>query len=189
MAKTSTARFTELYNTYFLKVYKYFYYRLLSVELAEDLTSDTFLAIAERGAQTEVKNWQAFVFGVAYRKLQDHLREKYKLPQVDVDIAQLPEKLEHDFDQNKKNTPTEVVLSLVDKLPPQQREIILLRLAEKLTLNEICDKIGKDMAYVKTTQNRAIKNLRKLIAGIPIATKEEDDTLQLPADLPVTYLE
>jgi DNA-directed RNA polymerase specialized sigma24 family protein len=40
-----------------------------------------------------------------------------------------------------------------------------MRLIEKMSLDEICEKLGKNMNYVKTTQKRGIRNLKFLISA------------------------
>lgn len=147
----------------------------MNVEIAEDLTSETFISFAERiksGKRIEVPN--SFIMGIAFNKLQAYLREKYRIPISQLDLERLPgnlievdsfveEAVQHD-------TLEELLAGYLEELPPQQREIIELRLLQKLSLGEICAKVDKNMSYVKTTQNRAIKNLQKAIACKPIDT-------------------
>lgn len=173
MAKFTSEQITEFYDLYFQKIYQYHYYKVLSIEAAEDLTGETFLAFAEQiKKKAEIDNPRAFLYGIAYRKLQDYLRAKYKLPMasVDLDSIQIVAEVDDFVQKQKTLAPEEKIMLIIDKLPEQQREIIELRLYEKLNLQEICIKIGKDMSYVKTTQNRAIKRLKILLSGIPDAT-------------------
>ena len=50
------------------------------------------------------------------------------------------------------------------KLPSKQRRVVEMRFVGRLTLSEIADRLGKNMNYVKVTQRRAIRSLKKLIA-------------------------
>jgi RNA polymerase sigma-70 factor (ECF subfamily) len=173
-AKKFTAeQFADFYDQHIQKLYRYFYYKVFSVETAEDLTSETFLAFANQLDTTDIQNPQAFLYTIAYRKFQDFLRAKYKLPMTNLDIseAEAVQNIEDYVSEfNGQLTPEEILSDHLPKLPPQQREIIELRLIQKLSLNEICDRIGKDMSYVKTTQNRAIKNLKQIFACLPSPT-------------------
>lgn len=171
--KLTAEEFGKLYDLHITKIYRYFYYKVFSVEIAEDLTSETFLAFAQQLDSANVQNPQAFLYKIAYFKFQDHLRSKYKLPTADVAVedVEAQAKVEDYTDQFQgQRTPEEILQDHLPKLPPQQREIIQLRLIDKLSLPEICDKIGKDMSYVKTTQNRAIKNLKQIFACLPAST-------------------
>ncbi|MBL8015474.1 MAG: sigma-70 family RNA polymerase sigma factor [Candidatus Doudnabacteria bacterium] len=188
MATDSNQNLNTVYSQYFKTIYKYFYFKLLSVEAAEDLTSDTFLAFAEKSQTDEVRNVKSFLYGVAYHKLQEYLRQKYTLPQTGLEVEHMAEKEDvEDFVQQESSlTPEEKILRVLDKLPEQQKEIIRMRIIEKLTLSEICDKMGKDMSYVKTTQNRAIKKLKELLIGIPTPTNNMDIYAET---LPVSQLD
>ena len=86
-SKFTSQQITEFYDLYFQKIYQYHYYKVLSVEIAEDLTGETFLAFAEQiKKRVEIDNPRAFLYGIAYRKLQDYLRSKYKLPMAGIDL-------------------------------------------------------------------------------------------------------
>ncbi len=178
----TTEEFGKLYDLHITKIYRYFYYKVFSVEIAEDLTSETFLVFANQLDSAKVQNPQAFLYTIAYHKFQDFLRQKYKLPLANIDISDVDNmrKLEeYTSDFNGQRTPEELLVEHLPKLPPQQREVIHLRLIEKLSLSEICDKIGKDMSYVKTTQNRAIKNLKQIFACLPSATNLLEENLEI----------
>lgn len=164
---------SEFYQQHFPALYKYFYYKVLSAEAAQDLSSETFLSFAEQVGIKEIENPRAFLYGIAYYKLQDFLRYKYKLPRVDGDISELEivGMVDTEIKEQSANpSPEDIIRRLLPQLPEQQRQIIELRLLGKLSLPEICDQIGKDMSYVKTTQSRAIKRLKSLLAGIPDST-------------------
>lgn len=196
--KFTNQQVTEFYTLYFDRIYRYFYYKLLSQELAEDLTGDTFLAFAEQLHLNKVhENPRAFLYGIANHKLNDFLRHKYKLPiaEVPVENIQAVAEIDEFVVQQEKLTPEEKIQQVLHLLPPQQREIIELRMLEKLTLSEVVEKIGKDMSYVKTTQNRAIKKLKNLLRGIPETTNNVEETQNSDPELftaepfPVTKLD
>jgi RNA polymerase sigma factor (sigma-70 family) len=63
----------------------------------------------------------------------------------------------------EKETAEEKISKYIEQLPSKQKEIITLRLIDKLDLKAICEKLNKDMNYVKTTQKRAIRSLKQLI--------------------------
>ena len=68
-------------------------------------------------------------------------------------------------DFTEKTTPEEILLSRLVLLPEKQRTVISLRLIEKLSLKEIAKRLDKNMNYVKTTQKRALKNLKEIFAN------------------------
>jgi RNA polymerase sigma factor (sigma-70 family) len=68
-------------------------------------------------------------------------------------------------DFTEERTPEDILLSRLELLPKKQRAVISMRLIEKLSLKEIAQKLDKDMNYVKTTQKRAIRNLKEIFAN------------------------
>ncbi|MCA9378894.1 sigma-70 family RNA polymerase sigma factor, partial [Candidatus Dojkabacteria bacterium] len=138
-------------------------------------TSETFLAFAERiRSGKSIESPSKFIMGIAYNKLQAYLRERYRIPRGEYDLEKISDDsddLDEVLTEGKKiTTLEEILLEFLDELPGQQKQIIKLRLIDKLSLPEICERIDKNMGYVKTTQNRAIKNLQKLVACKPVDT-------------------
>jgi RNA polymerase sigma-70 factor (ECF subfamily) len=157
------AEFAALYDRNIARLYRFFYSRTLNHSVAEDLTSETFLRFADSQSGSVPKKPDAFLIGIARNVFIGYLQKKYKqeITIEDMDLA-----IETSLKQETvtKPDPIEQLIPLLEKLPSQQSLIIRLRLVEKLSLAEICSHLNKQMSYVKTTQNRAIKSLRKLIA-------------------------
>jgi len=167
----SNEELTAIYDRHFTKIYRFFYYKVLSREIAQDLAGDTFVAFVDslknhhHEGHPQIKDPEKYLYGVAKIIFCEHLKEKYKAPNLvaydnipDFETAVTGELEEVD----SKQTPEELLLMYLDRLPEKQRLIIRLRLIEKLSLPEIVKKLGKDMNYVKTTQKRALKNLREI---------------------------
>lgn len=155
-----------LYDSHFDKIYKFFYYRVISREIAEDLTSETFVTFVNLvNEEKEIENIRAFLYGVAKNIFMQYLRQKYKdgipFSVIDNDFEDFV--VETNNEIKDEETPEEILLKFLDKIPTKQREVIRLRFIEKLNLDEICEKLGKDMNYVKTTQKRGMKSLKMAI--------------------------
>jgi RNA polymerase sigma-70 factor, ECF subfamily len=161
----------RLYNEHFRKIYRFFYYKILSREQAEDLTSDTFMRFVEMLEDkhaSEVRDPVKYLYGIAKLVLLQHLKLKYN------SIRSIPIEAEQDFgsyvdefldEVDSAPTPEELALKYIDQLPEKQRLILKLRLIEKNSLRDICTKLDKDMNYVKTTQKRGLYNLKLLFAA------------------------
>ncbi len=156
-----------LYDLYFDKLYKFFYYKVLSREIAEDLTSETFITFAHILKENKkIDNVKAFLFGVAKNIFLKYLQLKYK---QEIPFSSISENFEEYADTfvyeiEKRENLEDKVLLFLNKVPEKQRIVLQLRLIEKLSLKEICQKLDKDMNYVKTTQKRGLKSLKEIIA-------------------------
>lgn len=164
----------DIYNKYFIKLYRYFFYKTLDKALSEDLTSDTFLRFADCvSGEAKIDDYVKFLYGIANNVFMEALRKKYSAQFItgiewDVMSEELVDDFIEDADKvdNAQNSREELAKKYIKLLPVKQRKILTLRLIERLSLKEICEKIGKDMNYVKTTQKRAIKSLKELAAKV-----------------------
>jgi RNA polymerase sigma-70 factor (ECF subfamily) len=155
-----------IYEGFFEVIYKFFYYRTLSKEIAEDLTSETFIQFVKGLKEgKEIENHRAYLFGIAKIIFTNYLRQKYK---DSIPFSQISEDFEDylvDTVKERDNAPSneDLLIKFLDRVPPAQREVLKLRFLEKNTLSEICTILKKNMNYVKTTQKRGLKSLRQLI--------------------------
>jgi RNA polymerase sigma-70 factor (ECF subfamily) len=158
---------SDLYDLHMEKIYRFFYYKVLSKEVAEDLTSETFLTFVNSIKKGKnISNPKNFLFGIAKFIFLKYLKKKYQANEIplsfeSIDFVQYIE----DFIQEIDRTPTieERAIKYIHLLPEKQRDVIYMRLIQKMNLSEIAQKLGKDMNYVKKTQQRGLRNLRNLI--------------------------
>lgn len=161
-------RLSTIYDQEFDKIYSFFYYKTLSSDVAEDLTSETFLTLANilsTNSSKEINNIKGFLFGIAKNIFIKYLQQKYR---GEIPFSNLGEDFEEyleDFvtKQEKKEPLEDKLIKYLEFIPKKQAIVLQLRFIEKLSLKEIADKLGKDMNYVKTTQKRAFKSLRDAI--------------------------
>lgn len=158
--------FGQLYESYADTVYRYIYYRVSNRQLAEDLTSETFVRALRR---ISTFTWQGRDFGawlvtIARNLVADHFKSsRYRL---EVPTGEM-------VDSNGTGpTPEEHVLGyLSDKalldavcqLNPQQRECVTLRFLHGLSVAETARIMDKNDGAIKTLQYRAIRTLARLL--------------------------
>lgn len=168
LAKDGDAEaFGQLYDHYAAGVFRFVYYRVGSRQLAEDLTSETFA----RGLRSIQRfNWQGKDFGawlttIARNLVADHFKSSRSRLEIITDT--LPE--------NKATAPSpeEDVLSLisnellydaVNQLPKEQRDCVLMRFIQGLTIAQTAAALGRSEGAVKQLQLRAVRGLAKLVS-------------------------
>ncbi len=162
--------FGELYDRYVDLVYRYVYYRVSSQQLAEDLTSETFLRALRRISSF---TWQgrdvgAWFVTIARNLIADHYKSsRYRLEATTDDVttsvptARLtqdgPEDSVLEAMQNK------VLLEAVKQLGPEQQECIVLRFLQGLSVAETAQVMGKNEGAIKALQYRAVRALGRLL--------------------------
>jgi RNA polymerase sigma-70 factor (ECF subfamily) len=165
-ANLTEKEIVSFYNENLEKIYKFFYFKTLSKEVAEDLTQDTFISFVKIVKdQNNIENLVAFLYGIAKNIFLRYLKDKYKSGIPFSEFERDFENYAEEYVENIKNKKTleERASEFIKYLPPKQKIVVQLRFIEKLSLKEIADKLNKDMNYVKTTQKRGIANLRRYV--------------------------
>ncbi|MEO6728285.1 MAG: sigma-70 family RNA polymerase sigma factor [Candidatus Dojkabacteria bacterium] len=152
-----------IYDSQFDRIYKFFYYKTLNKNVAEDLTSETFLTFVNLlNEHKDIENLNAFIYGIAKNMFMQFLRKKYQegipFSAIDKDFEEYAVEFVQEYDNSESSE--DKLLKILHKIPSKQQDVIRLRFIEKLSLDEICIRLEKDMNYVKTTQKRGLKSLK-----------------------------
>jgi len=136
----------------------------------EDLASEVFLTVFDtlstfEGTESE---FRSYIFSIAYRRLVDELRQRARrgetvqwLPENDVRSEPSAE------DAADERFADASVLALLDGLPEDQRNVMVLRIVSDLTVEQIAEVLGKKPGAVKALQRRALNSLRKKVSSKP----------------------
>jgi RNA polymerase sigma-70 factor (ECF subfamily) len=160
--------FGELYDRYVDLVYRYIYYRVGTAQLAEDLTSETFLRALRR---ISTFTWQgrdvgAWFVTIARNLIADHYKSgRYRLEMTTDDIVETGSKLVEDGPENAvlEAMQNKVLLEAVKQLNAEQQECIVLRFLQGLSVAETAQAMGKNDGAIKALQYRAIRSLGRLL--------------------------
>ena len=159
-AQKDPARFGELYELHFERVYVFILRRVGDRDAAEDLTSDVFhkaLANLQRFEWRGVP-FSGWLFRIAANAIADRSkRTAREVPGIDdpeepVIQAEL-EEIEH----------RARLFRLVDGLPEDQRRVVAMRFAEQKSIREIAQELRRSEGAVKQLQFRGLENLRARI--------------------------
>lgn len=138
------------------------YLRSRGVPDVEDLTSEVFLAAFTglgtfTGDGVHLRSW---VFTIAHRRAADHWRRSARSPRTaelqDDDGAPTPSAEAAALDELGEARTRE----LLDRLSPDQRDVLLLRVVADLSLEQTADVLGKTVGAVKSLQHRGLAQLR-----------------------------
>lgn len=156
--------FETLYGRHRLKLYRYLLRRLRDNALADELFQDVWQrVIAARAGWVPDAGFATWLYTIAHHRLGDHWRALKHRPtapeDADLRTARLadpdtPERVLSEFERRR-----ELQLAL-DALPEEQREVLLLRLEQELTLEEIGDVTGVGRETVKSRLRYAMDKLR-----------------------------
>ncbi|PXY27881.1 RNA polymerase sigma factor ShbA [Prauserella muralis] len=131
---------------------------------ADDVAQEVFLAVLKalprfQGAE---EGFVPFVYGIAAHKVADHYRatgrdrtQSATEPTDEPDPSPGPEQRALTSDLGAR------MRTLLDQLPPIQREIIVLRVAVGWTSTETAAAVGWSPTAVRVAQHRALGKLRR----------------------------
>jgi RNA polymerase sigma-70 factor, ECF subfamily len=168
-ARKDPARFSELYEIHFHRVYLFVIRRVGDRDLAEDLTSDVFHKALANLKRFE---WRGTPFGAwLLRIAANAVTDRGKRSGRELNFADPPEmamipELEQVEDGAR-------LFRLVDELPQDQAQVIRMRFAEQSSIREIAAKLARSEGAVKQLQLRGLENLRKGIQSGQSARTEK----------------
>ena len=139
----------------------------------EDLTSEVFVGVFRSlatfsGSEEQFRSW---VFTIAHRRLTDERRRAGRRPPLigglEPDDGPPSPSAEHEA---LRQVSTERVRSLCERLVPDQRDVLLLRLVGGLTVEEVAAALDKTEGAVKALQRRALIAARRIVdrEGVPL---------------------
>lgn len=154
------ARFAELYENNFDRVYAFIARRVRDRNEAEDLTSEVFHQALAGLPRFEWRGapFAAWLFKIASNAIIDRSKRAAKEQQtpaiLGLPAGVNPQEIEDEIEQRAR------LFQLVDRLPVDQRRVIGMRFAEEKSIREIANELGRSEGAVKQLQFRALQNLR-----------------------------
>lgn len=154
--------FDLLFRRYAGKVYAKCITMLKDAAAAEDATQDIFtkiyLNLAKFGGQSKFSTW---VYSITYNYCIDLLRKKQKTGHFfSADIEKAPEKEEEVSDEDLLTMEVDRLKIVLDKLPPGDRAILLMKYNDDLSILEIADILQKSESAIKMKILRAKEKAR-----------------------------
>jgi RNA polymerase sigma-70 factor (ECF subfamily) len=132
----------------------------------EDVTSEVFINVLRNVATFEGDEaaFRSWVFTIAHRRLLDERRRLRRRPPpaplVEAPDSRAPDDVE---DTVARSLNAGRVRDLCEQLVSDQRDVLLLRLLGRLTVNEVADALGKTPGAVKALQRRGFLAIGRLL--------------------------
>lgn len=153
------------------RIYSFIYSKVYDGDVADDIFQDTFIKVIrtlKRGTYNEEGKFLPWVMRIAHNLVIDYFRKNSRMPKFDntgefsifsvlsdntlnAEKAIIKEQVEND------------VRRLVDELPEDQREVLLMRIYNDMSFKEISDRTGVSINTALGRMRYALINLRKII--------------------------
>jgi len=161
------ACFEEVYYQYNPFLYSYFYKRIRSTQVCEDLVQETFIRLWKyRSNLNESLSLNIQLFRIAKTALIDVAKRTSKAPVSYVPYDELPEVAEEDNFQISTEK-KEKLQYLIAALPPVRKKILDLKI-NGYSNKEIASQLTITVKTVENNINSAYRELRKLSNFTPL---------------------
>lgn len=168
--KGDTDAFGELYDRYVDTVHRYVLFRTGDRELANDITSETFLRALRRigSVSYQGRDVGAWFVTIARNIVLDHVKSsRYKLEVVTDEVAESPlaARAAEDGPEQRAlaGATRNALLQCIAALGDDQRECIVLRFIQGLSLSETAEIMHRNEGAIKALQHRAVRRLAQLL--------------------------
>ena len=152
-----TEAYAAIYTDLKTPVYTVIYRIVGCHESAEDIMQELFLRLFRQPPDKSVKNLRAYIFRAAHNMALDHMRRNRPLS-LDDALADSSESV----CESELDTGLDIDAAL-RRLTGEERRVVILRINAALTLHETAQIMGKSVASVHRTYNRALKKLKQLL--------------------------
>ena len=165
--------FVEIYDQYYPQIFSYILKRTANLEIAQDITSETFFKALNKLWQFRWRNipFSSWLYKIATNEINQYFRKgKYK--SISLEILQ-----EQGFEPiSSNNLETEIIKAQeelqkhqdfltcqkkISQLDIKYQEVLTLKFFEQKKIKEISQILSKSESTIKSLLRRGLKNLQK----------------------------
>ena len=176
MDGNSTA-FEQLLNRHKNRIFTSIVMMVKDRSLADDIFQDVFIKVIDTikaGQYNEEGKFLPWVLRIAHNHCIDHFRRVKKNPSLSVSDHGGMLEASLFTNENAESNIMKIqrssdIQTLLNKLPEDQREVIVMRHFANLSFKEIAEKTNCSINTALGRMRYALINLRKLIAEVPAA--------------------
>ena len=148
--------FDEFYNLTKNKVFYMAYSILQDYHLSEDILQDTYVKFLKHKNKVKVDgNILSYLLEISKNLSLNYVNKHKKVVNIDNIVFKYEEQYQEEFEELK------LVKDMKKILNENEFQIIILRIINELTNNEIATLLNKPLGTVLWTYNNAIKKLRR----------------------------
>jgi RNA polymerase sigma-70 factor (ECF subfamily) len=153
------------------RIFSFIYSKVQDRDVADDIFQDTFIKVIntlKMGKYNEEGKFLPWVMRIAHNLVIDFFRKNSRMPKFDNsgEFSIFSVLSDHTLNAEKqiiKNQVEHDVRRLVEELPEDQKEVLLMRIYDDMSFKEISDKTGVSINTALGRMRYALINLRKII--------------------------
>ncbi|MFK2820199.1 sigma-70 family RNA polymerase sigma factor [Flavobacteriaceae sp. LMIT009] len=153
------------------KIYSFIYSKVLDRDVTEDIFQDTFIKVIRTlklGKYNEEGKFLPWVMRIAHNLVIDHFRKNSRMPKFDNNQEFNIFSVISDSSLNAEKTiikeqVEQDVRRLIDELPEDQKQVLVMRMYNDMSFKEISENTGVSINTALGRMRYALINLRKVI--------------------------
>lgn len=160
-----------LINRHNQRISSFIYSKVMDRDITEDIFQDTFIKVIKtlkKGSYSEEGKFLPWVMRISHNLIIDHFRKNKRMPKFegsdDFNIFSVigDDKLNVEKQLIKDQIDSDLG-SLIEELPDDQREVLLMRIYKDMSFKEISENTGVSINTALGRMRYALINLRKII--------------------------
>ena len=160
-----------LINRHNQRISSFIYSKVLDRDVAEDIFQDTFIKVIKtlkKGNYSEEGKFLPWVMRIAHNLIIDHFRKNKRMPKFegsdDFNIFSVikDEKLNVEKQLIKDQIESDLTI-LIEELPEDQKEVLIMRIYKDMSFKEISENTGVSINTALGRMRYALINLRKIV--------------------------
>ena len=169
--KGDIGAYQNIYEAYARKILNFVYRMVNSLEEAEDLTQDTFVAVYQKlGTLKDNRKFEPWLFRIArnyvYQRYRTRTPSTVSIDSFDENsqqVIQLEDTGRNPDEVFQSQELESVVADTISRLPEKYREVFVLSALQHFSYQQIADIVGRSLPSVKTDNHRARLEVRKRV--------------------------
>jgi len=153
------------------RIYSFIYSKVFDRDVAEDVFQDTFIKVInslKRGKYNEEGKFLPWVMRISHNLVIDHFRKNNRMPKFENNTDFNIFSVLSDNSLNAENSMIKGqvasdVRRLVEELPDDQKQVLLMRIYKDMSFKEISLQTGVSINTALGRMRYALINLRKVI--------------------------
>jgi len=158
--------FSKIYDKYINQIYRFVFLKVNSKEIAEDITSETFLKVWESYKNNKIENVSAFLYQVARNLITDYYRQKSRTQFLPLESVSIIDPSNNLKEESQDKSDIETIKSALFRLENENyQNIIIWHYLNDLSIKEISKINNQSEGAVRVMLSRALKELKEIIEG------------------------